>query len=269
MASLALLLRSRSYPTGVPFSAEARDGTRLAGSRVGDRGPGVVFCHGLLGWHRKERIVRFVRALAGRFVVYAFDLRGHGASGGVSTYGDREALDVEAVVALARAERERERIAAVGVSMGGVAVLRHAATLGGVDAVAAISAPARWDGHTSRAVRQLAWLGSTGPGRGLARAAGVRLAPLAAWPEDPEDLVERVSPTPLILVHGRDDHFFDEEEAWRLYRRAREPKRLLLGGRFGHAEDGLTPRFADLLGERLLTAMAGPHVSSPAGVELA
>jgi uncharacterized protein len=251
VSSPALLLRSRSYGTAIPFTATTEDHVRLAGSRVGRRGPTVVFSHGLLGWHRKLRVVRFVEALARRFVVYAFDLRGHGASGGLCTYGDREVLDVAAVVDLARAERPNDALGTVGVSMGGVAVVRHAALRGRVDGVVAVSTPARWDGHGSRAVRQMRWLGSSPAGRRLARALGVRLALPGAWPESPEEVVGAVAPIPLVLVHGRDDHFFDEEEAWRLYRRAGEPKRLLLATRFGHAEDGLTPGFAERLGDRL------------------
>jgi pimeloyl-ACP methyl ester carboxylesterase len=224
-----------------------------------------VFCHGFLGWHRKERIVRFVERLASRFRVYAFDLRGHGRSGGVSTFGDREYLDVDAVVRLAR-EDSGEVVVTVGGSMGGIAVLRQAALRDGVAAVVTVSTPARWDGHRSRAVRQMRWLTATGAGRRTARAFGVRLTDAWDWPEDPEAMVGRIAPTPLIIVHGRDDHFFDVEEAWRLYRRAREPKRLLLASRFGHAEDGFTPEFADLVGDRILQALgrqgdprAGPH----------
>ena len=55
---------------------------------------------------------------------------------------------------------------------------------------------------------------------------------------------EGIGGVPLLLVHGRDDHFFDEEQAWLLYRRAGEPKRLMLASRFGHAEDGYTSAFA-------------------------
>lgn len=251
VSSSALLLRSRSNDTAVPFTVTTEDHVRLAGSRVGRQGPTVVFSHGLLGWHRKLRVVRFVEALARRFVVYAFDLRGHGASDGLCTYGDLEVLDVAAVVDLARAECPNDPLVTVGVSMGGVAVVRHAALRGGVDGVVAVSTPARWDGHGSRAVRQMRWLGSSQAGRRLAQALGVRLALPSSWPESPEELVRAVAPTPLVLVHGRDDHFFDEEEAWRLYRRAGEPKRLLLATRFGHAEDGLTPGFAMKLGDRL------------------
>jgi alpha-beta hydrolase superfamily lysophospholipase len=252
VASPVVVLRSRRYRIGVPFEVVADDGVGLIGSRVGRRGPSLIFCHGLLGWHRKLRIVRFVETLARRFSVYAFDLRGHGASGGLCTYGDQEVLDVEAVVRLARGERPDDPVVTLGVSMGGVAVIRHAALRDGVDAVVAISAPARWDGHTSRAVRRLRWMGGTDRGRALAAGwIGVRLERLDRWAEAPEDLVDRVAPTPLIVVHGRDDHFFDEEEAWRLYRRAREPKRLMLATRFGHAEDGLTQGLADRLAERI------------------
>lgn len=231
------------------------DRVRLVGSRVGASGPALVFCHGFLGWHRKERIVRFVERLATRFRVYAFDLRGHGRSGGLCTFGDREYLDVDAVARLARAEAPGSLVT-MGGSMGGIAVLRHAALCGDVTAVVTVSTPARWDGHTSRAARQLRWMSSTGTGRHAARVMGVRLARGWGDPEQPEDVVGKIAPTPLIVVHGRDDHFFDVEEAWRLYRRAGEPKRLVLATPFGHAEDGFTPAFGDLVADRLERMLA-------------
>jgi fermentation-respiration switch protein FrsA (DUF1100 family) len=111
--------------------------------------------------------------------------------------------------------------------------------------VVAVSTPALWDGHESEAVRRLAWLTSSRLGRRALRASGVRPAPTFTPVEDPRDLVGKIAPIPLVLVHGRDDHFFDEEQAWALYRAADRPKRLLLGSRFGHAEDGYTDAFAE------------------------
>jgi uncharacterized protein len=254
-AGVIATLLSRRYRTSRPFAVTTEDGVRLVGSRVGRDGPALVFCHGFFGWHRKERIVRFVERLAARFRVYAVDLRGHGRSGGASTFGDREFLDVDAVVGLAR-EEAGGPVVTVGGSMGGIAVLRQAAFRDGVQAVVVVSTPARWDGHRSRAVRQLRWLSATPAGRRAARAAGVRLSVSWARPQHPEEVVGRISPTPLIIVHGRDDHFFDIEEAWRLYRRAGEPKRLLLASRFGHAEDGFDPAFADLVAARVERALA-------------
>jgi alpha-beta hydrolase superfamily lysophospholipase len=203
--------------------------------------------------------VRFVERLAERLRVYAFDLRGHGLSGGACTFGDRELLDVDAVAGRAR-EETGGPVATLGASMGGIAVLRQAALLGGVEAVVTVSTPARWDGHTSRPVRQMQWLTATDRGRRMARALGVRVAGSWSRPEEPEDVVARIAPIPLIVVHGRDDHFFDVSEAHRLYDRAGEPKRLLVGAPFGHAEDGFSPAFADLISERILAALR-PHAA--------
>src|SRR5437588_5991292 len=226
------------------MSVRTSDGVRLVGSRLGHADPAVVFCHGFMGWHRKPRVGLFVEELSRWFTVFAFDVRGHGRSGGLCTFGDAEVHDVEAVLEHAR-DDGHPLVATVGASMGGIAVIRHAALTGGVAAVVSISVPARWQGHASAAVRRMQWFTTTWQGRRLCRAAGVRLA--TAWndPEAPEDVIGKIAPTPVLIVHGRDNHYFDEDEAWRLYRRAQEPKRLLLASRFGHAEDGFTPGFAE------------------------
>jgi pimeloyl-ACP methyl ester carboxylesterase len=203
----------------------------------------VVFCHGFAGWHRKRTLVPFQDELARSFTVYAFDFRGHGRSGGQSTFGANEYLDVDAVVRRARADGFH-RVVTVGGSMGGIAVVRHAALCGGVDGVVAVSTPARWRGHDTEPVRRLTWLISTRRGRVGLRAIGMRPSRAFVPVEDPVDLIGRISPTPLVIVHGRDDEFFEDEDAWALYRAAGEPKRLLLASRFGHAESGYSPAFA-------------------------
>ena len=182
---------------------------------------------------------------------------GTGEAAGESTIGDREVLDVEAVVARARAEGHRT-VVTVGASMGGAAAVRHAALHGGVDAVVAISTPASWDGHRSSAVARMSRMTTTDRGRRIGRAFGVRIARRWGHPESPEEVAGRISPTPILVVHGRDDHYFDEEQGWRLYRAAGEPKRLLLAAPFGHAEDGYSPALAGLIATRLEEVLAAP-----------
>ena len=238
-------LLSRRYSLAAePFEVVTGDGVRLRGDRLGEGEIALIFCHGFMGWRRKARLVLFEESLARSFTVYAFDLRGHGESGGLSAFGAMEHLDVNAVVRLAR-EDGAVKVVTLGGSMGGIAVLRHAALLGGVDAVVAVSAPAVWDGHDSDAVRRLAWVTASRFGRSFLRVAGVRVTEAFDRVEAPADLIGKIAPTPVAILHGRDDHFFDEEQAWLLYRRAGAPKRLLLAGRFGHAEDGYTPAFSD------------------------
>ncbi|HEV8421273.1 MAG TPA: alpha/beta fold hydrolase [Actinomycetota bacterium] len=228
----------------LPFEVMTADGVRLRGDRLGRGDVALVFCHGFLGWRKKARLVQFQESLARWFTVYAFDLRGHGESEGLSAFGAMEHLDVDAVVRRAR-EDGLTKVVTLGGSMGGIAVIRHAALLGGPDAVVAVSTPALWDGHDSQAVRRLAWLTASRYGRSFLRSAGVRVVPTFIPVEAPVELVGKIAPIPVVIVHGRDDHFFDEEQAWMLYRRAEAPKRLLVASRFGHAEDGYTPAFVE------------------------
>jgi pimeloyl-ACP methyl ester carboxylesterase len=257
MHAAHLILSHRFGVASRRFAVVTSDGVRIAGGRLGDAAgdrPALVLAHGMWGWHRKPRVARLAEALAARFDVYAFDLRGHGRSGGACTYGDREVEDVEAVVRLARGDGRRA-VATVGASLGAIAVIRHAALFGGVDGVAAISPLVRWDDHRSDSLawRRMRALWASERGRGVSRAVlGARLAPDRDAPRPPEALVGSIAPVPLTIVHDRDDRLFPEEEACRLYRAAGRPKRLLLGARFGHAEDGFGPRFAGSLGDRLL-----------------
>jgi len=247
-------VRDYSVPA-TPTRLTTKDDVALVGHRIGAGDVALVFCHGFLGWHRKPRLVTFQEELARWFTVFSFDFRGHGGSGGRSTFGAAEHLDVEAAVRHAR-EEGFERVVTFGGSMGGIAVLRHAALMGGVDAVVAVSTPAQWDGHESAAVRRMTWLAATPSGRWFLQAFGVRVSASWEWVEAPAELVSRIAPIPLVIVHGRDDHFFDEENAWRLYRQAGEPKRLLLASRFGHGEDGYTPRFAGQVCEVIRRSIA-------------
>ena len=234
------------------FEVFTDDGVRIVGTRLGAPGPALpamVLAHGLMSWHRKPRFARFAECMSEWFAVYAFDFRGHGASGGVSDYGGREIQDVDAVLGLARRAGHTTAITC-GTSMGAIAVLRHAGLVGGVQTVIGISSLAYWDWHggaAPRARRKMQARIATPAGRAALRAWGVRLPRSWEARESPEEVVGRIAPTPLLLVHGRNDHLFSTDHAMRLLDAAGEPKRLLLGDRFGHAEDGLTPSFAERL----------------------
>jgi len=235
-----------------PFEVKTDDGVRLVGTRVGDAEPArpaLVFAHGLMGSHRKPRFAAFAERLAEGFTVFAPDLRGHGASGGISDFGGAEIWDIEAVVQRARDEGHACVVTA-GTSVGGIAVIRHAALVGGVDEVVAISSLAYWDWHGGAhpsARRAFHARVGTAPGRAALRAWGVRLPEEWDAPESPEEVVGKIAPTPLVIVHGRDDQLFGVDHAERLYEAAGEPKHLMIGDRFGHAEDGLTTGFAGRL----------------------
>ncbi|CDR07956.1 alpha/beta hydrolase [Streptomyces iranensis] len=86
----------------------------------------LVVGHGFSGALERPALRRVASAFHQRTAVITFSFRGHGRSGGRSTVGDREVLDLAAAVRWARRLGHR-RVATVGFSMGGSVVIRQAA----------------------------------------------------------------------------------------------------------------------------------------------
>ena len=228
------------------------DGVLLTGSYLpgagAEQGPAVLLAHGFAAHRRKPAYARLADGLAARLPVLALDLRGHGDSGGWSTFGDREALDIEAGVEWLRAMGHRE-VVGLGLSMGATAALHAAARGTRFDGLVLISAPARFravpETDPTRRLKRL-W-DSPGHRRVLWLVTGVRLAGPEQWrrPDHPVEMAGGVS-APLLVVHGRDDGYFPVDDARALMAAAAGPCTLWLEpAGFGHAEDGLTPPFID------------------------
>jgi pimeloyl-ACP methyl ester carboxylesterase len=66
----------------------------------------------------------------------------------------------------------------------------------------------------------------------------------------PEEVVARISPRPLLLVHGEDNRLHLPAESVELHRRAGEPKELVLVAGTGHTEwmHDENPTFAEVVG---------------------
>lgn len=86
----------------------------------------IVLAHGFSGSVDRPALRRAVQVFQQYGAVITFSFRGHGDSGGHSTVGDREVLDLAAAVSWARS-LGHERVATVGFSMGGSVVVRHGA----------------------------------------------------------------------------------------------------------------------------------------------
>ncbi|MFJ6943064.1 alpha/beta hydrolase [Streptomyces wuyuanensis] len=285
---------------GVLLEAVHQPRTARAGSASGsaatavDGGTAIVVAHGFTGSVDRPAVRRAARVLAGRAAVVTFSFRGHGRSGGHSTVGDREVLDVAAAVAWARSLGYR-RVVTVGFSMGGSVVLRHAALYGAAhagrareraaagtdarragdgrerprgdapepwlaadapegrtDAVAAVSAPARWYYRGTAPMRRVHWVITRPVGRLVGRyGLRTRIRP-EDWdpvPLSPVEAVPLIAPAPLLIVHGDRDAYFPLDHPRMLA--AAGPSELWLEPGMGHAEnaadDALLGRLADWL----------------------
>ncbi|MFV0135086.1 alpha/beta hydrolase [Streptomyces sp. HMX87] len=206
-------------------------------------GLAFVLAHGFTGDVDRPHVRRIAAALARRGAVVSFSFRGHGASGGRSTVGDREVLDLAAAVGWARA-LGHARVATVGFSMGGSVVLRHAALYGAddvarPDAVVSVSAPARWYYRGTAPMRRLHWLVTRPAGRVVGRYGFRTRIHHREWdpvPLSPVEAVPRIAPTPLLVVHGDSDGYFPVDHPRMLAEAAGDHGELWLEPGMGHAE---------------------------------
>jgi pimeloyl-ACP methyl ester carboxylesterase len=212
-----------------------------------------VVAHGFTGDVDRPHVRRVVEALTRHGAVVTFSFRGHGASGGRSTVGDREVLDLAAAVRWAR-ELGHARVATVGFSMGGSVVLRHAALYrpdaleregrarragAHSDAVVSVSAPARWYYRGTAPMRKLHWLVTRPEGRLVGRYGFRTRIHHREWnpvPLSPVEAVPRIAPTPLLIVHGDRDGYFPLDHPRMLAEAAGDHGELWLEPGMGHAE---------------------------------
>ena len=226
----------------------SHDGIRLYGVHYKNANDDLAFVvgHGFTNNVTKPYVARVLSRLATHAGVVAFDFRGHGRSEGRSTVGADEIHDLEAAVRTAR-ELGYRRIATVGFSMGASIAIRHAA-LGETkpDAVVSVSAPARWWSRETAPMRRVHWLLEQPHGKLAARAMGVRLGD--SWvqpPESPLEVVARIAPTPLLIVHGDLDHYFGPEHARSLHRASLGHAELWIEPGMRHAESAASPERVD------------------------
>jgi pimeloyl-ACP methyl ester carboxylesterase len=209
-------------------------------------GPVFVIGHGFTNSIAKVSTRAVIDGFARFGAVIALDFRGHGRSDGFGSVGRDEVLDLDAAVGFA-GQQGYGRVHSVGFSMGASIALRHAA-LGArsVDTVIAVSSPSRWYIRETAPMRRVHWLLENPLGPVVGRLLGVRLgAPWPVIPQTPLEVIERIAPTPLLLVHGTADHYFSPEHAVALHGASAQHAELWIEPGMGHAESATTPGLID------------------------
>lgn len=261
--------------SAVHFPPTESDAESPLTTHAGVGAAAIVLVPGFSGWSGKPAVAAVTAALRERLPemgILLLDLRGHGRSGGVTTLGDREVLDVAAAVAAARAAGYW-RVLTMGWSMGGTCVLRHAALAtqagSGVDAapdaVVTVSAVSRWEARESVAMRRLHLFVETAAGRLAARLLyRVRIDP-RGWVAplmDPTAAAARLE-VPLLVVHGEQDHYFGPEHGRALAAAAPQAQLWVLP-EFGHAEQAALAPCARPLLDQLAAALRELAAGRPA-----
>jgi len=180
------------------------------------------------------------------FAVFIFNFRGAGASGGnldmLGWTRDLEAV-IDYLCALPRVDNSR--LSLLGFSGGAAVSVYAAAQDGRVSAVVACACPAEFNifvkgdnplslidhFHSIGAIRD-----DDFPASAQEWLNGFELV-------RPIDYINKISPRPLLLVHGSQDETVDVSHAHRLYAQAGEPKQLAIvegaGHRLRHSEEAM------------------------------
>jgi pimeloyl-ACP methyl ester carboxylesterase len=252
---------------GVPITATTSDGVVLRGVHLPGNpdDPAFVIGHGFTNSLAKPSTRAVIDHFSSFGAVVALDFRGHGRSDGLGSVGRDEVMDLDAAMAWARQAGYRT-IHLVGFSMGASIAIRHSA-LGAhrADTVVAVSSPSRWYIRETLPMRRVHWLLENPLGPLVGRALGVRLG--RPWPEIPAtplEVIDRIAPTPLLLVHGTDDHYFSPAHSIALRNASRGHAQLWVEAGMGHAESGVGP---DLVRRIAEWATAGSGVQGGTGVQ--
>lgn len=253
--------------TAEEIELTAADGIRLKSwlFRSPTATASVIVLHGHGG--NRHHLLPIAQLLYPDFHVLALDHRGHGESDGFrTTIGYEERLDVPPAVDTLL-DRGLGPVGIYGMSMGGAIAIQAAAEDHRIAAVLADSpfARLRWAVQQSANLRGwprqitpfLAYLGC------LTTALHLRYRMQAF---DPIEVVDRIAPRPLLIVHGTEDDVVPVASAHALYGRAGEPKELWLLEGLMHCQ-ALEERY-DAFRERVLAFyhrwLGTPHIGTPA-----
>ena len=206
---------------------KSRDGTPLVGWWVpaerSDRT--AIVCHGVGAY--KADMLEFIYTLNdGGFNVFALDFRSHGESGGHTvTYGRLEKQDILSALDVVREKYPAgsQRLVGVGWSMGAASLILAAAEDERLEALHIDAAFARTFSIARVIARQQPPIV-----RGICLYMGTAWGSLEAQTNlftlAPVEMIGRIAPRPIMLIHGDVDQVIPIDEGRMLFAAAGEPK---------------------------------------------
>jgi pimeloyl-ACP methyl ester carboxylesterase len=195
----------------------------------------VILAHGFFNAKDAYLFREIAKALAVYYDVVAFDFRGHGKSSGLFTWTSKECADLQAVIAYVKG-CGYESIGLMGFSLGAAISLIETAQNPDIKTLIAVSAPYDFwkidfnfwkPGMLDDLKLNLGY---------KAKGKGVR--PSHPWARKiaPIDIVDRISPRPVLFIHGAEDWLINPKHSRELFNKAKQPKKIVILEKAGHAE---------------------------------
>ena len=212
------------------------DGKRIAFVHIkGGFSRVIIIAHGF--YTNKDTVLfkKMADAFNKEYDVIVFDFRGHGKSSDVFTWTAHEQKDLRAITAYAK-ENHYVKIGVIGFSLGAAIALIEASCHQNIDSVIAVSAPADLESINYHFWEKDFWedlvlnFGIKGRGK------GIRWGSPSLQKIRPRDIVDKISPTPVLFLHGEKDWLVKLSHSQVLFDKTRDPKALTIIKDGGHAE---------------------------------
>ena len=170
-----------------------------------------------------------------QYDIILFDFRGHGKSTGAFEWTASEANDLASVIKYAK-EQRYGKIGVMGFSLGAAISLIEASHNQDIDTLIIVSAPfdfwkINYHFWKPEMIADLKLnLGPKGRGKSIrpGHPFNKKIKPI--------DIVDQISPIPVLFIHGQKDWLISYRHSIRLYKKAIRPKELVIIPDAGHAE---------------------------------
>lgn len=219
----------------VEKTIESFDKTRIAFNHFKKEGRDSVFilCHGFAMSKDAKPFLGLSEDLFKLHDVIAVDQRGHGRSQGTFSFSSKEHEDVKVIINYSK--QSYKHIYLMGFSLGAASCIIEVATNKNVDRLIVVSPPTNFDKIENRFLDMdavIPWFQKLGP-----HIFKLRLGNLGAGKINPVDVIDKISPIPLLIIHGDKDPIIFKQHAQALYQKAKEPKEIMIIKKGLHAEE--------------------------------
>jgi len=195
----------------------------------------VILAHGFYNNKDAYLFKKIAVDFSKRYDVISFDFRGHGKSTGLFSWTARETKDLSAIIDYAQT-KEYRHIGLIGFSLGAAVAIIEAAANKRISSLICVSAPENvwkinlhfWEKEMINDLKLN--LGEKGKGK------FIRPGNPFLRKTNPIDVIDKVSPVPVLFIHGQKDWLIKKSHSEKLFEKALFPKRIKIFKNAGHAE---------------------------------
>mgnify|MGYP000657404374 CR=1 FL=1 len=212
------------------------DGTKIAINHYSQdkRKEVIIICHGCFMCKDAKPFRLMSNTFSEDFDVITMDFRGHGRSQGLYTFTAKETEDLGAAVDFAK--KAYERIGIIGFSLGAATAIIYTGKNKDIGALIAVSAPVDFEKIENHFLKKEAIVPTLAKLE-IGRSPKIKPGNPFLSKVKPIDVVEDISPIPVLFISGKKDPIVYPWHADKLFEKAKQPKQLLRFEDGFHADD--------------------------------